>query len=73
MAKWKRKKLPGYTSEHDRARETGFSIETLRKWRRLGKGQAFVRVGREIFYEDADGPRWLASLRVTPPRSGRAA
>jgi hypothetical protein len=67
------KKIPGHTHEKERAAELGFAIDTLRKWRRQGKGQAYAIVGREIFYIDADEPRWLASLKVTPLRSRRAA
>ncbi len=69
MAKWKQKKIPGHTHEREQAAKLGFSIDTLRKWRRQGKGQAYIVVGREIFYIDVDEPRWLASLKVTPPRS----
>ncbi len=73
MVEWKRKKIPGHTHERDRAAELGFALDTLRKWRRQGKGQAYIIVGREIFYVDADEPRWLASLKVSPPRSSLAA
>jgi hypothetical protein len=72
MAAWRRKSIPGHTHERDRAKELGFVLDTLRKWRRQGKGQAYIVVGRQIFYVDADEPRWLASLKETPPRSGKA-
>jgi hypothetical protein len=68
MGAWKRKKIPGHTSEHEKAEQSGFSIETLRKWRKQGKGQAYIEIGREIFYVDADEPRWLASLKKMPTR-----
>jgi hypothetical protein len=68
MAEWKRKKIPGHTPERERAEQLGVVLDTLRKWRRQGKGQAYVVVGREVHYVDADEPRWLASLKVTPPR-----
>lgn len=70
---WKRRKIEGHTHERDRAKQIGFSLETLRKWRRQGKGQAYITLGREIFYIDADAPRWLASMKKTPPRSRLAA
>jgi hypothetical protein len=73
MAPWRRKKIPGHTHERVRARQLGYALDTLRKWRRRGEGQAYIIVGREVFYVDADEPRWLASLRKTPPRSGKAA
>lgn len=73
MAEWKRKTIPGHTHERERAAQLGFALDTLRKWRRQGKGQAYIIVGREIFYIDADEARWLASLKISPPRSSKAA
>ena len=68
MATWKRKKISGHTPEREQAEKLGFALDTLRKWRRCGTGQAYIVVGREIHYVDADERRWLASLKVTPPR-----
>lgn len=68
MAEWKRKKISGHTPEREQAEKLGFALDTLRKWRRQGTGQAYIVVGREIHYVDADEPRWLASLKVVPPR-----
>jgi hypothetical protein len=61
-------KLPGHTEEHERAKRLRMHLDTLRKMRKRGEGQAYVVVGRQIHYVDADEPRWLASLKVTPPR-----
>jgi hypothetical protein len=61
-------KLPGHIEEHERAKQLGMHLDTLRKMRKRGEGQAYVVVGRQIHYVDADEPRWLASLKVTPPR-----
>jgi hypothetical protein len=72
MAKWKRKTITGHTHEREQAAKTGFALDTLRRWRRQGVGQAYVRIGREIFYVDADEARWLTSLKVIPPRSAEA-
>jgi hypothetical protein len=68
MAEWERKKIPGHTPEREQAEKLGFALDTLRKWRRQGTGQAYIVVGREIHYVDADEPRWLASLKVIPTR-----
>jgi hypothetical protein len=57
-----------WTHARTQAEKLGFALDTLRKWRRQGTGQAYIVVGREIHYVDADEPRWLASLKVTPPR-----
>jgi hypothetical protein len=73
MAKWNQKKIPGHTHEREQAAKLGFTLDTLRRWRRQGKGQAYAIIGREIFYIDADESRWLASLKVTPTRPSRAA
>jgi hypothetical protein len=64
-------RLPGHTEEHDRAKQLGVHVDTLRKRRKRGEGQAYVVLGRSIFYVDADEPRWLASMKVTPPRCER--
>jgi hypothetical protein len=61
-------KLPGHTEEHERAKQLGVHVDTLRKRRKRGEGQAYVVYGREIHYVDADEPRWLASLKITPSR-----
>jgi hypothetical protein len=65
--------IPGYTPEAEHAEEIGVTTYTLRKWRRQGKGSAWIKVGRQIHYENADKQRWLSSLKVTPPRSEAAA
>lgn len=72
MAPWRPKKIPGHTHERVRAQQLGFTLDTLRKWRRRGEGQAYIVVGREIFYVNSDEERWLKSLRKTPPRSRTA-
>jgi hypothetical protein len=64
-------RLPGHTPERERAKQLELHIDTLRNMRKRGEGQAYIVVGREIHYVDADEPRWLASLKKTPPRSGR--
>ena len=65
-------RVPGHTEEHERARQLGEHIDTIRKRRKRGEGQAYIVIGRSIFYVDADEPRWLESLRVTPVRRARA-
>ena len=42
------------------------SIHTLRWWRRIGRGPAFVRIGGRVFYRPEDIESWLASR----PRGG---
>jgi hypothetical protein len=50
--------------EQDGAAYVDFSAAALRKWRREGKGPAFVRVGRSIRYRIQDLDTWLAAHRV---------
>jgi hypothetical protein len=61
-------KLPGHTEERERAKQLNIPLDTLRKKRKRGQTQAYVIFKREIHYVDADEPRWLASLKVVPPR-----
>jgi hypothetical protein len=65
----KRQRIPGHTPEDEFADELRVKKDTLRKWRRLGKTCAYVVLGRQVHYVDEDKPRWLESLRVTPPRA----
>lgn len=39
---------------------------TLKQWRYLGEGPAYVRVGRSIRYLKADLDAFLASNRIDP-------
>jgi hypothetical protein len=64
-------RVPGHTEEHERARQLGEHIDTIRKRRKRGEGQAYIVVGRTIFYVDADEPRWLESMKVVPSRRER--
>jgi hypothetical protein len=66
-------KLPGHTHEIEQARQDGVKLDTLRKHRSQGKGQAYIRHFRWVYYVDADRPRYLESLKRVPARSGRGA
>ena len=50
--------------ERDAARYMGLSIATLRMYRRLGRGPAYLRLGRAIRYPLADLDSWLNARRV---------
>lgn len=39
---------------------------TLNKWRHTGRGPAFIRVGRKVFYQMMDLDRWLESQKQEP-------
>jgi hypothetical protein len=39
---------------------------TLAKWRMLGRGPSFIRLGNRIFYEESALDAYLESCRVEP-------
>jgi hypothetical protein len=55
----------------DAARYTGSTSSTLAKYRLLGGGPTFIRLGRRVVYDPVDLDRWLASNRYT--RRGKLA
>ena len=68
---WKRKRvarIPGYTPEREKAEQLGVALRTLRKWRQLGKGPAYTKLGRQIHYRDEAQAAWLKSCEVQPIR-----
>jgi predicted DNA-binding transcriptional regulator AlpA len=40
--------------------------KTLAQWRYLGRGPAYVRVGRHVRYRQVDVDTWIANQTVTP-------
>jgi predicted DNA-binding transcriptional regulator AlpA len=46
---------------------------TLATWRSAGKGPAYFKVGRCVYYSKADLAAWIASRRREPARSERIA
>ena len=44
----------------------GKSTETLTRWRRIGCGPAFVRMGRSPMYSREDIASWMQANRVLP-------
>jgi hypothetical protein len=49
------------------AKLIGISTDVLKKWRLIGEGPVFVRLGpRRIGYLDDDITRWLRRSRVSP-------
>ena len=60
--------LPGHTHESEVAIECKLKPRTLRLWRQRGKGPPFVKIGRNIFYNDESRAAWLKSQEVQPTR-----
>jgi excisionase family DNA binding protein len=47
--------------------------ETLRRWRGLGTGPKFAKVGRHVRYRPAELDRWLQQREREAERGGRTA
>jgi Helix-turn-helix domain len=58
----------GYMLEATIAKQLNLTPQTLRKWRRQGKGPAFIKIGRRIFYRVASCDAWLKSREIQPVR-----
>jgi hypothetical protein len=57
--------------EREAAKALCCSVAALRKWRLLGKGPAFCKVGRLVRYAEADLAAFLDANRVQPVGAGR--
>ena len=53
-------------NEKEAAVILGCTVSALRKWRLLGKGPAFCRVGRLVRYSETDLASFLNANRVDP-------
>lgn len=49
------------------------SPETMAKWRWLGRGPAYAKIGGRIVYRRASLDRWLAEHEVSPKTRKKAA
>jgi hypothetical protein len=57
--------------EREAAKILSCSVAVLRKWRLLGKGPAFCKVGRLVRYSEADLAAFLDANRVDPTGGAR--
>ena len=53
-------------NEKDAAVILGCTISALRKWRLLGKGPAYCKIGRLVRYAEADLAAFLDANRIDP-------
>ena len=58
--------------ERDAAKALCCSVAALRKWRLLGRGPVYCRVGRLVRYAEADLADYLNANRVRPTTAGGA-
>lgn len=49
--------------DKDVAEQLGVSIRTTEKWRSVGAGPPYIRVGRLIRYKQGDIDRWIEGRR----------
>lgn len=57
--------------ERETAERLGCSVAALRKWRLLGKGPAYAKIGRLVRYAEADLVAFLDANRVQPAGATR--
>ena len=48
-------------NEHDVARCVAMSVATVRRWRLLGQGPRFIKIGAAVRYKPEDVAEWLES------------
>ena len=64
--------LEGYLSEFELSEQLGNSIRTLARWRRLGEGPAWTKIGPKVFYRESAVFDWLRCQERTPVRTKKA-
>ena len=58
-------------TEKQVAEMLGCTVSALRKWRLLGRGPTYCKVGRLVRYAEGDVQDFLAARRVQPAGGGR--
>jgi predicted DNA-binding transcriptional regulator AlpA len=53
--------IENLVNEREVARITGMSLATVRRWRLLGKGPKYLKVGSAVRYRPEDVAAWIAS------------
>ena len=48
-------------NERDVARLTSLSVATVRRWRLLGQGPRYIKIGAAVRYRQSDVAAWLES------------
>ena len=58
------KEIEALLNEHDVARITGLSVASVRRWRLVGGGPKYIKIGAAVRYE-AESIRKFVSTRPT--------
>lgn len=64
--------LSEHLSEYQAAAELQQSLRTVRLWRQQGRGPAWLKIGRRVFYSRTALLNWIASLETRPVRNSAA-
>lgn len=54
--------LPEMLTELNVARCVGMSVQTVRRWRRLGQGPKYLKIGSCVRYRAEDVSLWIAAF-----------
>jgi predicted DNA-binding transcriptional regulator AlpA len=55
-----------YLNEKEVSEITAMALPTLRNYRHMGKGPAYVKVGTAVRYQHQDILRWMERNRIEP-------
>ena len=55
-------------SEDQAAKELGSAVQTLRNWRHLKRGPAYLKIGRSVRYQLEDLKTFKANRRIDPEK-----
>jgi hypothetical protein len=64
--------MMGLLNEKQASQYLCCSVAALRKWRLLGKGPTYCKIGRLVRYADVDLSEYLDANRVEPVAAGGA-
>jgi hypothetical protein len=64
-----KRRIEEMLNEKDAAKYLGCSVGLLRKWRLLGEGPAFCKLGRLVRYSEADLTAFVQANRVRRERA----
>ena len=60
-------KIPQYLNEKEVSQATGFALPTLRNWRFIGKGPAYVKPGgRAVRYSCEAVREFMEAVQIEP-------
>ena len=56
--------------EKEAAKTMGLAVQTLRNWRHLRRGPAYVKIGRSVRYQIDDLMEFIEKHRIDPEKDG---